>query len=191
MIVILNGASSSGKTTLARALQDRWEGPLVYLSLDQIIGMLPFAYTGMGPHAADGIPLFELAPDLTGFAFGRAGRVLNEQLATFAAGVASEGVDVVIDHILIDEETYAPFRARLDQRSTYLVGLRCSIDELLVREVARGDRMVGLARFQAARVHWLEGQYDVDVDTEANSPDVLAELVAAHVRGSPPALHDY
>jgi chloramphenicol 3-O-phosphotransferase len=33
MIILINGASSSGKTSLARALQAGWEGPLLHWSL--------------------------------------------------------------------------------------------------------------------------------------------------------------
>ena len=54
MIVFLNGASSSGKTSLARALQANWSEPLLYWSLDMVIAQLPFAYTGKGAHAQEG-----------------------------------------------------------------------------------------------------------------------------------------
>ncbi len=53
-IVILNGTSSSGKTTLVRAMQAVWDGPLLHVGLDHVISMLPFAYTGDGQHAAVG-----------------------------------------------------------------------------------------------------------------------------------------
>jgi chloramphenicol 3-O phosphotransferase len=44
-IILLNGASSSGKTVLARALQDRIENPFWHLSIDHFrdSGVLPMA----------------------------------------------------------------------------------------------------------------------------------------------------
>ena len=55
MILMLNGASSSGKTALARALQLQWLGPLLHLGTDTAIGMLPASYVGMKPSAREGI----------------------------------------------------------------------------------------------------------------------------------------
>ncbi len=40
-IIILNGASSSGKTTLARALQDELPGDWLRLSIDDLVAALP------------------------------------------------------------------------------------------------------------------------------------------------------
>jgi len=42
-IIFLHGASSSGKSTLARALQDRIEGPFWHISIDDLrdAGVLP------------------------------------------------------------------------------------------------------------------------------------------------------
>ena len=44
-IILLNGASSSGKTVLARALRDRIENPFWHLSIDHFrdSGALPIA----------------------------------------------------------------------------------------------------------------------------------------------------
>jgi len=44
-IIVLNGTSSSGKTTLVRAMQSAWPRPLLHIGLDHFINMLPFAYT--------------------------------------------------------------------------------------------------------------------------------------------------
>ena len=39
-VIVLNGPSSSGKTSLARAMQAVWHGPLLHIGLDTVIGML-------------------------------------------------------------------------------------------------------------------------------------------------------
>lgn len=192
MIIVLNGASSSGKTTLARALQASWEAPLVYLSLDGLIGMLPFHYSGSGSRAHEGVELYPATEDgylATGFRMGPAAHRLNLQLARFAASVAADGFEVVVDHIFLNEAMFAPFREALDLETTYLVGVRCTLDEQLRREAAREDRMPGLARFQSARVHWIRPLYDLDLDTTGTSPDTLAAEVVSYVRsGQPPRL---
>ena len=40
-IIILNGVSSSGKTTLSKALQNAFSEEYLVLGIDDIIGMLP------------------------------------------------------------------------------------------------------------------------------------------------------
>ena len=44
--VILNGPSSAGKTSIARALQDVLPRPMFYVALDNYISMLPKRYFG-------------------------------------------------------------------------------------------------------------------------------------------------
>jgi chloramphenicol 3-O phosphotransferase len=40
-IIYLNGPSSSGKTTLAKALQEEFEQPFLHIGIDRVIGMMP------------------------------------------------------------------------------------------------------------------------------------------------------
>src|SRR5690554_6098870 len=40
-IIFLNGPTHSGKTTLAKALQDRLDLPFLYIGLDRMIEMMP------------------------------------------------------------------------------------------------------------------------------------------------------
>lgn len=40
-IIYLNGPSSSGKTTLAKALQHAFEEPFLHVGIDKIIGWMP------------------------------------------------------------------------------------------------------------------------------------------------------
>ncbi|MGH9056868.1 MAG: phosphotransferase-like protein, partial [Acidimicrobiales bacterium] len=62
------------------------------------------------------------------------------------------------------------------------VGVRCDPEVATARERRRSDRVGGMARLQAARVH--EGVlYDLVVDTTAASAADCARAIAAHVAG--------
>jgi chloramphenicol 3-O-phosphotransferase len=45
-VVFLNGTSSSGKTTLARAIQDESDIPFVYWGIDTLFGLVLDTTTG-------------------------------------------------------------------------------------------------------------------------------------------------
>jgi chloramphenicol 3-O phosphotransferase len=51
----------------------------------------------------------------------------------------------------------------------FLVGVHARLETLEAREKARGDRLIGLARWQFDRVH--NGMvYDLEIDTDHASP---------------------
>ena len=56
------------------------------------------------------------------------------------------------------------------------VGVHRPVPVLERRELARGDRDVGQARWQSSRVHG-HGAYDVEVDTHASSVEACADAV--------------
>lgn len=189
VVIFLNGTSSSGKTSLARELQAAWTTPLVYLALDTFIGMLPFKYTGQGEKAAEGFELFPAGSQgevLTGYRMGRFGHLLNHRMAELARGLASDGLDVVIDHVLIDEDSYAPFPEALAGYAVWLIGVRCEIEETERREQQRDDRFPGLSRFQHSRVHWARALYDFEVDSTQSSPGELSREVIRRLESGTP-----
>ena len=57
------------------------------------------------------------------------------------------------------------------------VGVKCPVEELERRELARGDRHVGFARWQFERVHRF-GACDFEIDTSVNTPGACAETLA-------------
>ncbi len=48
MIIFLNGCSSAGKTTIARAIQHLSEKPWLLIGIDTFFQMMPSAYVGFG-----------------------------------------------------------------------------------------------------------------------------------------------
>ncbi len=187
-IIVLNGASSSGKTTIARALQDLWPRPLFLTGIDTILLGWPESYAtfpgddgslaepstgvrivrGFGP-APSWIPEF-------GVDFHSVMRLAHESWASM-----SKGVNLVIDHVLID--TTLRNQARDTLVGAFWVGVMCDVDELIRRETDRGDRRVGFASGTSAVVH-REMNYDLVIDTTATSTELLARQVYDAVMAS-------
>jgi chloramphenicol 3-O phosphotransferase len=188
MIVVLNGASSSGKTAIARALQERWGRPLLHLGTDAMLAMLPAALVGMKPSATEG---FEFRNDadargpIVRVRRGEVGRKLEESFASAVRALAEGGHDLVVDLVLYDPSSLPAYVRAFRGLCVYFVGVRCDLPVLEARELARGDRFQNLARSQHAIVHTFSEFYDLEIDSTASGPHALAASVVAYVRAHP------
>ncbi len=87
---------------------------------------------------------------------------------------------IVVDHVFEQHAWFEACQDALKTRRTCWVGVRCSLEELKLRELARGDRRTGLARWRFMRVH--EGKpYAVEVDTSRQTPKECAAAIFAFV----------
>ena len=173
-IILLNGASSSGKTSIAEQLLVLLDPPYFHMSVDAINGMRAKAKT------------LELPPaELAG--------VLARTRAGFhraVAGMAQAGNDVVADCVFSEPWRLLDCVAVLADLEVVFVGVHCSPGELRRRESARGDREPGLAAAQQHQVH-AHGIYDIEVDTTSATPHECAAVIAGFLaRGERPAAFD-
>jgi len=176
MIIIINGASSSGKTSLARALQEVWSTKLLYLSLDQLMSQLPFSYTGEGLNAELGFPIRDNEVQV-----GPEGYKLNQIFCKSALQLQSFGYDLVIDYVFLDEQIFEPFKVLLKEAETLLVGLHCDVEVLNSRNDQRKDRIAGLSIKQASRVHFMDKYYDLELDSSNRESADLASSILSHI----------
>jgi chloramphenicol 3-O phosphotransferase len=186
-VVVLNGTSSSGKTTLAAALRRRLEADdecWVVYSQDDFTPKLPPSWIKagkhVGRHADDGFVLEARDGDFD----LRVGPVGHQILAAYRGAVAAaarEGLDVIVDEVTMKQEEWDDWQVRLDGIDTMWVRVELSLDELEARERERGDRMPGHARFQHGIVQRF-ATYDVTVDTGVLDPDAAADVVVSALR---------
>jgi len=176
-IILLNGASSSGKSTLAKALQQALDEPFLHLSSDQLVaaGMLPARREDRGP--------FNWWHELRPRFFAGFHRCLP--------ALATAGNDLIVEHIIEFRSWRDELTVLLADIDVYLVGVHCALDELDRRERARGDRRIGEGRahVEVDRIHTF-GPYDLDVDTTTGVSTELVEtiLTAWRHRRPPKAL---
>lgn len=161
-IVILNGPSSSGKTSTAKALQQLIPG-LFHVDLDVFEEMAPQQY-------------FESAnAELNRRRFNQ----MRECMHTFVKALASSGHKVVVDEVVNALAMPALIRA-FSGWNAWLVGVHCSSAALRERERARGDRPLGLAEHQNATIH-TDVRYDIEIDTTTFAPLVCAQEIVARM----------
>lgn len=171
-VIVLNGGSSSGKTAIARCLQAILPQPWISLSVDDLVAALPPSLTDSG----------------AGIAFGQHGEVavgggFREIEAAWMAGVgamARAGARVIFDDVFLGgAASQARVRAGLAGLAVLWVGVRCAPEIAADREMARGDRVAGMAAAQAESVH--QGvAYDIEIDTSRTESLDCARAIAAH-----------
>lgn len=160
-IIILNGPSSSGKSTLARILRDliREKRGETYeiVSIDDFLKMSP-------REAIYEDDVFGVSPALVA-------------AASRAAGGCG---GVIIDHVITSKRILDQLTDAFHDCDRKLIRVTCPREVLQAREAARGNRCPGSAEASEAYLFPKEG-YDLTVDTHAMSGPECAELVCQYV----------
>lgn len=153
-IILLNGPSSAGKSTLSKALQAILDDPYWHVSLDMFWFMLPPQrpgtswYPEMGAHHVK--------------AFSRS-----------VGALTALGINVIAETGFLDASAVADFMNDVPGAEIVFVGVFCALDEIERREVGRDDRDVGYSRVHYDRVH-SHSDYDIQVDTSRLTPEQVA-----------------
>jgi chloramphenicol 3-O phosphotransferase len=163
-IIFLNGASSSGKSTLAKAIQRELPEPFLHVSSDHLVasGMLPVRRDPDGPFA------------------------WQEQMRPrFFAGfhrclpaLAEAGNDLIVEHIIEFRAWREDLARLLADLDVFLIGVHCDLAEIDRRERDRADRHPGEGRahVETDLIHTF-GPYDFNVDTTHGVSSAMTESV--------------
>ena len=131
-IILLNGASSAGKSTLARALQAQLEEPFLCFSLDLFLfdgKVLPKRRDHDGPYSW---PVMR--------------PLLFEGYFRCLAALAGAGNNLIVDYIIETHDQMNRLASLTAPFDVFYVGVDCPLPELERRERERGDRKIGDAR---------------------------------------------
>jgi chloramphenicol 3-O phosphotransferase len=171
-VIYLNGTSSSGKSSIARALQERTDELYLHVQLDVFMQMVP-------PHGwerADGMVLTFLPEHGAQVDFGSVCQPLFSGFHRSLAALASAGNQLIIDDVLLEDRWLREAVEVLVEHEVCFVGVHCPVEVAEARERQRSDRAEGIARGQYDQVH-RHGVYDVEVDTSLLTPQACAERI--------------
>jgi chloramphenicol 3-O phosphotransferase len=175
---LLNGTSSSGKSTLATALQAALPEPWLVVGIDTVVFALPRRYLDQ-PHWSEVfryVPLDDAPDGAFRIETGDLGERLISGLHGAVAALADRGLSVIVDHVLLETAWLDECRARWAHIPWLFVGVRCPLAVVEQRERERRDRTLGQAAAQFAVVHE-DRDYDVEVDTSELAPDAAAAVI--------------
>lgn len=167
--IVLNGGSSSGKSSLALALQSELPGSWLRLGIDDFIDALPPRLVGTGGFEVEADGAVTIGPAFT---------ALEQQWQAGVGAMARHGAHLIIeDNFVSGVAAQKRWRKALEGVTTAWIGVRCTPVVAAEREARRGDRTAGMAARQALIVH--EGiEYDFTVDTSNADPATLARSIA-------------
>ncbi len=186
-IVILNGTPRSGKSSIAAAIQNTYEGVWMNLGVDWFKQMTPDRYQpgiGLRPGGE--------RPDLEPLVM-----VLYRAMYEAIAAHSRLGPNVVVD--VGHHDSYAVPRGILPDCARRLIGLpvlfvgvRCPIEVVMERRRATwgvgntddGTVPKPVALWQQA-VH-VPGIYDLEIDTSVLSPEACADVIRRRLEDGPP-----
>lgn len=180
-IIYLNGPTSSGKTTIARALQNKLSEPFLVIGIDQILYMMRDqlndwhtntqapGFSWIPVKGADGSTLYKLH-------VGPFGQRMCQAFKDIVVTLAKSGHYIIVDDVSFGKEQVDEWRKALAPFKVLWIGITAPIDVLEKRERERGDRKIGSTRWQAEHVH--EGvEYDFMINTAEKSLDEVVALI--------------
>lgn len=189
-VVILNGTSGVGKSTIQKKLQELFEKPYLKVGIDNLfVGVLPEKYlngTASQPEAIwttsttttpNGKPIFTLT-------FGPDGRKIISGMHHTIAEYARTGNNVIVDYILYDPAWLPELVAALQNVRVYFIGVHASLEVIEQREKERATSPLGHARSIYDTVH--SGcTYDLFINTTNISPDQAAIQIKNFIEKNP------
>lgn len=162
-IILLHGASSSGKTTLARAVQARIELAFWHVSIDHLreSGVLPMDHFRSGD-----------------FDWVQHRKQVFDGFHASLSAYADAGNNLIVEHILDEDGWVETLKHALQSHDVFFVGLHCDLSTLQDREVRRGDRPLGSAAQDFGSIH--KGrQYDLELDGTTSPQENVRVLLDA------------
>ena len=156
-IIFLNGVSSVGKTTLAKALQNTLTEPFYWLSGDTFVSMEPEKFLKIDE---------KTTAHTTYSAFYYTIKAFSDI-----------GVNVIADHIFIKSITpLTECVVLLRDYPVMFVLITCPLEELKRREKERGDRYIGIGEWQLAEIE-PKDTYDLTIDTYMEPIEICTHKV--------------
>jgi len=156
-IIFLNGVSSAGKSTLAKALQAKLSEPFYVLANDMFCDMAPEKFWDIN----------------AGETCDRALKGMYHAIKAFS----DIDINVIVDDVLLQDFRLGECLKLLHDYPVLFVHVVCSsLEELRRREKERGDRGIGQGESQLAELN-PQDTYDITVDTFANSAEDCADQI--------------
>lgn len=199
IIIILNGPSASGKSSIQNELQKQFSSLYLKVGIDTFFDALianpdlsNFEQTKeFSQYTNDGILIrgVRLGNDAEGMPvvplkIGPAGDKIISGMHAAIAAYAKRGNNLIVDYILYKPEWRMDLLEALKDNKVYFIGVKAPLSVLEERERKRGTSPVGHARSHYATVHHAM-TYDLELDVSSKTPAEAAAQIKQFVESHP------
>lgn len=187
-IIFLNGTSSSGKTSISRALQELHQEPLIYTGIDSFfLDMLPSHFMFNGPRAQEGLffEITESKEQSVKLHIGEYGKRLFKAMPLCIKALADMGNKIIVDEVLFENDRLTDYLEVLKDHTVYFIGINAPVEVIENREHARKDRIIGLGRSLIDLVHSHGKKYDLEIDTSKMTSQEAAQAILDYISQNP------
>jgi chloramphenicol 3-O phosphotransferase len=183
-VLFVNGASSAGKTSLIRAVQELIPVPYLHVGLDHFFASVPEPWGGGGPGryssagfayqacegSSDGLPR-------TAITVGPTGAAMLAAYRRSLVALLEHGCRLAIDELLLSDESGADYLALLAPYDVQFVWMTAGPGCLEERCAVR-NYQPGFGRWSLTAASRLPHGYDLTFDSEQMTTQECAATVA-------------
>lgn len=174
IIVLMNGTSSSGKTSISMELLNQKEILFHHLSIDD------FVTDFFNNKFSDIEPTREVDEQVIA-------QIMSDPLTSMYYSTiklfSEMGLNVIVDTVIDNDKSFNECLDLFFDQPTLFIGVICSKEELIRREQTRGDKKIGLAASQFSKVYCID-EYDLEVNTEEMNPIECAEKILSFIKSN-------
>lgn len=156
-IIILNGTSSAGKTSIAKALQKQMHDCYLHFQMDVFWEMVPE----------------HIEANSENFPY------LKESIIDSAYALAKKNHNLIMDIVFMPEQLKS-LKEKLKEFEILTFAITASLEVTEQRERQRKDRKNGLARSQYDHIH-KNTSYDLIIDTTHHNFTLGADTIIKHL----------
>jgi len=188
-VIILNGPSSVGKSSIQKKVQELFQKPYLRMGLDDL-AFLPECYIstkGSISPANRGIWLETTQQGeypVTTIHYGDVAQKMIKGINRTFAAFAIAGNNIVVDYILYDHSWLTDLKNVLKKFKVYFIGVHAPLEVIEEREKKRGSRLLGHARSHYNTVH-KNITYDLEIDTSKLTPEQAAIVIQKYIEQNP------
>ncbi|WP_274648832.1 chloramphenicol phosphotransferase CPT family protein [Paenibacillus humicola] len=177
IIVLLNGTSSSGKTSISIELVNQKEILFHHLSIDDF-------FKNFNEFIDKKFPDFKPKREVDDQVIAQI--IFDPIMSYYYSTIklfSEMGLNVIADTVIDNDKRFNECLDVFFDQPTLFIGVICSKEELIRREKIRGDRQIGLASSQFDKVYCFN-EYDLEVDTEELNPIECAEKILSFIKSN-------
>lgn len=199
-ILFMIGTPSSGKTSIAKALQKQLDAPYLYVPTDTFVGMLPALYR---PSASIEVESQQhkqgiyFVRDTSGsevrtyVKLGPVAQKLTTGIIRAIAGLASADLNIICEGVIWEKAILQEAARGWKDFRVFFIHVHSSLEEAERRESQRkdwfegGERVQGHVKAAYEVVQTFGDIYDLEIDTTHMTPEQGAEKIIAYMQANP------